>query len=496
MDDFQVILEELDKMESESEARERERARIRRWRVAKQRRRERQRKQLTLLSFLFCGLLALPVSSAISAHFHGASGTLTASCSVPFEETFDGGDTLVGDQSLKSDVVADMVAAHSDELSETDFYAYENPENLLPGQAQPKAVENPENLLPTTGNYAYPSATPSQSKPAASADASAKPAASTNVPAKPANTVDPLTENPENLLPGETSDYASTRSASQKFVPARGAKTITLGESAEIGSQYAVLLDADSGYIYAERNSDVKVPPASMTKVLTLLVAVEKLIKVTPEGVKGMDTKVTITKPVTDYCYANNCSIAGFSRWETVTVRDLLYGCILPSGADACLALARHISGSHEAFVELMNQKLEELGISKTAHFTNCIGLYNPDHYCTMRDMAVIMRAAMNHSICRVILSARTFRTSSTAEHRNGISLSNLFLRRIEDRFAGTTLDIRGAKTGYVRQSGNCAVSYATRKDGKNFICVTGKGAGQWRVISDHTLLYRAYCLN
>ena len=177
-------------------------------------------------------------------------------------------------------------------------------------------------------------------------------------------------------------------------------------------------------------------------------------------------------------------------------MRDLLYGCILPSGADACLALARHISGSQEAFVELMNQKLEELGISKTAHFTNCIGLYNPDHYCTMRDMAVIMQAAMNHSICRVILSARTFRTSSTAEHRNGISLSNLFLRRIEDRFTGTNLDIRGAKTGYVRQSGNCAVSYATRKDGKNFICVTGKGSGQWGVIADHTLLYRAYCLN
>ena len=233
-----------------------------------------------------------------------------------------------------------------------------------------------------------------------------------------------------------------------------------------------------------------------MTKVLTLLVATEKLIKVTPEGVKGMDTKVTVTKEVRDYCYRNNCSTAGFATWETVTVRDLLYGCILPSGADACLALARHISGSHEAFVELMNQKLQQLGISKTAHFTNCIGLYNKDHYCTMRDMAVIMKAAMDHSICRVILGARTFRTSATAEHPRGISLSNLFLRRIEDRFTGTNLYISGAKTGYVNQSGNCAVSYATRDDGKHYICVTGKAAGAWRAIYDHTLLYRAYCLN
>jgi len=392
------------------------------------------------------------------------------------DEPLDSGETLVGDQAVKPADVVDMTASRAENLTETETYSYENPENMLPkgygksASAPVKGVENPENLLP------------GQTQPTV-------PTQSTT--ASPA--VDDLTENPENALPGQTDAYAKS---AQKFTPTRGAKTITLGQSAEIDSQYAVLIDADTGYIYAERNSDVKVPPASMTKVLTLLVATEKLIKVTPEGVKGMTTKVTVTKPVTDYCYANNCSIAGFAKWETVTVRDLLYGCILPSGADACLALARHISGSQEEFVKLMNRKLEELGISKTAHFTNCIGLYNPDHYCTMRDMAVIMKAAMSHSICRVILNARTFRTSSTAEHPKGISLSNLFLRRIEDRFAGTTLDVRGAKTGYVRQSGNCAVSYASRKDGKNFICVTGKGAGQWRVISDHTLLYRAYCLN
>ena len=472
MDDFQLILDELDKMESESKARERTRARERRWRAARQRRKRRQKKQFTLLLLLFCGLLALPVSSAISARFRAVRApeieTRTVSLAQPVDPAPDSGETpeniLVGDQSPKSPEVSTLEDMASVSL-ETDTYALENPENLLPGELQP-----------LTESYV----------------------------GAPSNAVDYLTENPENYLPGESAAYlspnaaasASNVKATQKFAPARGPKTITLGQSAEIGSQYAVLLDADTGYIYAERNSDVKVPPASMTKVLTLLVAVEKLIKVTPEGVKGMDTKVTITRPVTNYCYTNNCSIAGFATWETVTVRDLLYGCILPSGADACLALARHISGSQEAFVELMNQKLEQLGISKTAHFTNCIGLYNKDHYCTMRDMAVIMKAAMDHSICRVILNARRFRTMSTAEHPNGISLSNLFLRRIEDRFTSTSLDIMGAKTGYVRQSGNCAVSYASRKDGKNFICVTGKGAGQWGVIADHTLLYRAYCLN
>ena len=470
MEDFQMILDEISKMEDRSRERERER----RWRAAQRRRKERKRKQLTLLAIVvFCCVLAVPLSSAITACLRVADPepqTLTASIVPPVGDD-DGASAsyLVGDHAEAEPPLEDMAALRSADLLAVDGYAAETPVSAVtdyagnPSGAVDYLTEDPENYLPT--QYVTPTA------PAQTATA-------------------------QTAAPRATSTASAASTASQTFMPTRWARTITLGESAEIGSQYAVLLDADTGYIRAERNSDVKVSPASMTKVLTLLVAVEKLIKVTPEGVKGMDTKVTVTKEVTNYCWANNCSVAHFSTWETVTVRDLLYGCILPSGADACLALARHISGSQEAFVELMNQKLQQLGISDTAHFTNCIGLYNKNHYCTMRDMAVIMKAAMDHSICRVILNARTFRTSSTAEHPRGISLSNLFLRRIEDRFTGTSLSIRGAKTGYVNQSGNCAVSYAVRDDGTKYICVTGKAAGSWRAVYDHTLLYRSYCLN
>ena len=453
MEDFQMILDEISKMEEASRSRERARRR----RALQKQRRERRRKKLTLIGIALCCVLTVPVASAIAAHFLGDSDTETLSAS-PLAAL--AADTAVPDPDEL--LVGDMSAPRADNLSAIEAYVAD--------------AENPENIPPdAVDSYLW----------------------------SLAELRDFLTEAPKNAsssAPAQTSPAPSTSTpasgASQTFTPKTWARTITLGDSAEIGSQYAVLLDADTGYIRAERNSDVKVSPASMTKVLTLLVATEKLIKVTPEGVKGMDTKVTITRPVTNYCYTNNCSVAGFSTWETVTVRDLLYGCSLPSGADACLALARHISGSQEAFVELMNQKLQQLGISDTAHFTNCIGLYNKDHYCTMRDMAVIMKAAMDHSICRVILNARTFRTSSTAEHPRGISLSNLFLRRIEDRFTGTSLSIRGAKTGYVNQSGNCAVSYAVRDDGTRYICVTGKAAGSWRAVYDHTLLYRSYCLN
>ena len=254
-------------------------------------------------------------------------------------------------------------------------------------------------------------------------------------------------------------------------------------------SKYVVLLDAESGEILAARESWQVVPPASMTKVLTLLVAAEHL-----GSLDRLDDLVAVSKEITDYCYIHNCSIAGFSPWEMVTVRDLLYGCILPSGADAALALTRYIAGSHEAFVELMNEKAEELGISQTAHFTNCIGLYDPDHACTVKDIAVIMHAAMKNPVCSAVLGRRIYQTSPTDEHPYGLSLSNLFLRRIEDRFTDSALRITGGKTGFVNQSGSCAVSYAVRDDGRRFICVTGNAPGSWRVIYDHTLLYQRYC--
>ena len=101
------------------------------------------------------------------------------------------------------------------------------------------------------------------------------------------------------------------------------------------------------------------------------------MLLVAAEHIENLDDTVTITIDITDYCYVNDCSVVGFALDEVVPVRELLYGTILPSGADAALALAKYVAGSQEAFVALMNEKLEELGLSDTAHFTNCVGLYD-----------------------------------------------------------------------------------------------------------------------
>lgn len=256
--------------------------------------------------------------------------------------------------------------------------------------------------------------------------------------------------------------------------------------SENVISEHAILIDESTDTIVAKKGAYDIISPASMTKVLTVLVAAEHIT----EG--ELDDPFTMTLEITDYAYVNDCSSVGFLDGEVVTVRDLFYGTVLPSGGDAAVGLATYVAGSHEAFVELMNEKLEELGLSDTAHFTNCVGLYDKEHHCSVYDMAIIMKAAMENEMCREFLSAKKYTTTPTEQHPEGIIISNWFLRRIEDKDTGG--EVIGAKTGYVLQSGNCAVSYATCGAGETpYICVTAGAYSSWRCIYDQVEIYTRY---
>lgn len=255
--------------------------------------------------------------------------------------------------------------------------------------------------------------------------------------------------------------------------------------SEEVISTNAILVDESTDTIIASKGADERICPASMTKVLTVLVAAEQITE------DDLDDTFTMTLEITDYAYVNDCSSVGFMDGEKVTVGDLFYGTILPSGGDAALGLATYIAGSQEAFVEMMNARLEELGIGESAHFTNCIGLYDEEHYCTVYDMAVIMKAAMQNELCREVLSARTYTTVPTVDHPDGITISNWFLRKIEDKDTGG--EMLCGKTGYVVQSRNCAVSYGTSAGGTPYICVTAGSTSSWRCIYDHVEIYDRY---
>lgn len=248
----------------------------------------------------------------------------------------------------------------------------------------------------------------------------------------------------------------------------------------EVVSEYGVVIDIKSGEIIAEKGYRDRISPASMTKILTVLTAADYIEK--------LDDTIEMTAEITDYGYIYDCSSVGFEKGETVTVKDLLYGTILPSGADAAVGLATYVAGNQEAFVQLMNEKVQQLGLSESSHFTNCVGVYDENLYSTTYDMAIILEAAISNPLLRDVLSAHTYTTSMTEQHPEGITVSNWFLRRIEDK--NTSGQVLCAKTGYVVQSKNCAASYQIYDDGREYICVTAGSTSSWRCIYDHVELY------
>ena len=253
----------------------------------------------------------------------------------------------------------------------------------------------------------------------------------------------------------------------------------------EILSSNIILVNEDTDKIVASKGAKERISPASMTKVLTILVAAENITE------EQLDDTFVMTREITDYGYINDCSAVGFLDGEKITIRDLFYGTILPSGSDAAMGLATYVAGSHEAFVEMMNDKLVELGLGETSHYTNCVGIYNKEHYSTVYDMAVIMKAAIQNEFCKTILAEHNYTTEATLEHPEGINISNWFLRRIEDYDTGG--EVLCAKTGYVDQSRSCAVSYGTFADGSPYICVTVGSRSSWKCIYDHIEIYNEY---
>lgn len=294
--------------------------------------------------------------------------------------------------------------------------------------------------------------------------------------------IDPASQQPQTQVQEQTQETEQTVEAwSCQTVQASAANA--LPES--VVSDYGILINVEEGEILAAKKAGDRINPASMTKILTVLVAAEHI---KPEQ---LEETVTVSKEATDYSYSNGCSNTGYEVDEQVTVQDLFYGTILPSGADSAYTLAVYVAGSHEAFVDMMNEKLKEMGLSDTTHFTNCVGLYDEDHYSTVYDMAVILKNASDNEFCRKVLSARKYVTTQTKEHEEGLTVSNWFLRRIEDK--DTHGEVLCAKTGFVNQSGSCAASLAADKDGHEYLCVTAGSTSSWRCIYDHVDIYDAF---
>ncbi len=264
-------------------------------------------------------------------------------------------------------------------------------------------------------------------------------------------------------------------------VPTEAVSMSTLGS--DINSEYAAVIRLDTNEVIAAKNLHQRMYPASTTKIMTALVAYE--------NAENLDNTFIMTTELIDPLYKAEATLAGFVDGEAVTIRDLLYGTILPSGAEAAEGVAIATAGSVENFVALMNQKATELGLRDT-HFSNVTGLHDEQNYSTAYDIAVILKAAMEIPFCRELLSAYQYTTSPTAQHPDGIALTGtLFSYMYGTEPEGA--NILGGKTGYVYESGYCIASFGKAESGTEYICVTGKAESRWPAVYDQINIYTAY---
>ena len=211
------------------------------------------------------------------------------------------------------------------------------------------------------------------------------------------------------------------------------------------------------------KNADQKRYPASTTKIMTALL--------TLENVSNLDE--TVTSEAVDFENVTaDSSNAGILLGEQVTVRDLLYALMLPSANEAAYMLARHVGGSWEQFVDMMNDRAAELGCTGT-HFCNPCGLHEEDHYTTAHDLYLIAKEAMKDVTFRDIVSTVQHRMAKTNLHEERIiyTTNQLIFSSFQPWSYANCV---GIKTGHTSQAGNCFVGYAEYGDAKLFSVVLG----------------------
>ncbi len=254
-----------------------------------------------------------------------------------------------------------------------------------------------------------------------------------------------------------------------------------------IYSQNAILIRLSDMAVIYEKNSTQVNFPASLTKVMAALVAIDYMT--------DYNQLVLITEENINYTVEENASVAGFLSGEEIKAKDLLYGSLIASGADASIAISQIVTGiddihkAEEAFVILMNKKAVSMGLTDT-HFMNSTGLHDPKHYTTAYEMAQIFAAAVKTPLLRDILITKKYTISPTNKHPSGLT----FKSTVESSFKKAKLDmgfVSGGKTGYTPEARLCLATLATLETGngpEDFILVTlSAGDGtydtQWHVI-------------
>ena len=224
----------------------------------------------------------------------------------------------------------------------------------------------------------------------------------------------------------------------------------------EVSGDGAIVVDASTGNILYEKNIYDKFFPASTTKILTTLVALEN---------GELDDVLTVSYAADNYV-SKTSSRMGLVEGEQVTVEQALYGIMLESGNEATYAVGEHVGNSIAGFIKLMNKKAKELGCDRS-HFANSHGLHDEDHYTCCYDMALIARAAYENEEFMKITGTAFYNMPATNKHEAKILTNHHWFLNGTQKYEYAI----GGKTGATTQAGYALVTYA-RKDGKTLISV------------------------
>ena len=238
--------------------------------------------------------------------------------------------------------------------------------------------------------------------------------------------------------------------------------------SGKLYSNYAILKEKDTGKTLFKRHADQPIYPASLTKIMTALIAIETF--------DNLDAVITLNPEIFPPLYAQEASMAGFAPGETLTVQTLLYGTLLASGAECSVALAEAAFGSEKAFVTQMNLKAEQIGMTHTV-FKNVTGLDIDGQYSTVADLALLLEIALDNPTFYTIFTTSTYTSEPTFVHPEGITIRSTFFSKESADVTGGS--IIGAKTGYTELAVRCLAS-AAQIGGKTFILVTADANGDF----------------
>ncbi len=267
------------------------------------------------------------------------------------------------------------------------------------------------------------------------------------------------------------------------LLPLGAARASETDASFSVTAQAVILVEAATGDVLYEFNADDRRYPASITKVMTGLLAVEAVER----GELSMDTVVTLGDDIYSEIGVSG-STAGLEPGEMLTIRDLLNAALIPSANEACNALATAVSGSIPAFVDRMNQRAAELGMTNT-HFANPHGYHKEDHYTTARDISKMSVEAMSHTEFRAIVSSGTYTIPPTNLHEEERVLQDTNALVNGSKVSGFRYQYAiGIKTGFTTPAGYCLAS-AAEKDHRTLIAVLLGGNPWYRdgaVVSDN----------